>query len=59
MKGRENETDPNADLTQEAYDEHFHTEHFAALGAAFGEEQLLAAPLDIKKVKAVGGYLSR
>ena len=59
MKGRGNETNPNADLTQEAYDEHFNTEHFAALGTAFGEEQLLAAPLDIKKVKAFGGFLSR
>ena len=59
MKGRENETDPNADLTQEAYDEHFHTEHFAALGAAFGEEQLLAAPLDIKKVREFAGFESR
>ena len=53
------ETNINADLTQEAYDEHFNTEHFVALGTAFGEEQLLAAPLDIKKVRAFGGFLSR
>ncbi|OBT98687.1 hypothetical protein VE01_03316 [Pseudogymnoascus verrucosus] len=45
--------------TQEAFDEHFKTEHFAALGKLIGEGGLLARPLDIKKVRPFGGFESR
>lgn len=59
MRSKVTETDLNTDHTQEAFDEHFKTEHFAALGKLIGEGGLLARPLDIKKVRPFGGFESR
>ena len=59
MKLEADETNLNADLTPAAYAEHFKTEHFATLGKLIGEEGLLAAPLDIKKVREFAGFESR
>jgi len=44
---------------QATYDAHFKTEYFQALGKAIGDEGLLAAPLDIKTIKPIGGFVSR
>lgn len=47
------------DKDQATYDAHFKTEYFQALGKAIGDEGLLGAPLDIKTIKPIGGFVSR
>jgi hypothetical protein len=47
-------TNQDTDLTPEAFEEHFKTEHFAALGKTISEEGLLAAPLDICRWCMIG-----
>lgn len=47
------------DDNQAALDSHMKTEYFQALGATIQGEGLLAAPLDIKTIKPIGGFLSR
>ncbi|KAH7383085.1 hypothetical protein BKA64DRAFT_176823 [Cadophora sp. MPI-SDFR-AT-0126] len=42
-----------------AFDAHFKTEYFQALGAAVQGEQLVSAPIDIKTIKPIGGFASR
>jgi hypothetical protein len=59
MQLKADETNLNADLTPAAYDEHFKTEHFANLRRVIGEEGLLAAPLDMKKVREFARFESR
>lgn len=49
------ETDKN----QSALDAHFKTDYFQALGKTIEAEGLLAAPLDIKTIKPIGGFASR
>jgi len=44
---------------QAAIDAHFVTEPFQALGKAIAAEDLLAAPLVIKKLRTYGGYVSK
>lgn len=44
---------------QEAQDNHRNTEYFAAVTKKAGEEKLLAAPLDVRVIKAVGGFSLR
>ncbi|CZR70292.1 uncharacterized protein PAC_20194 [Phialocephala subalpina] len=44
---------------QATYDAHFKTEYFQKLGEVIPQEGLLAAPLDIKTIKPIGGFLSR
>ncbi|KUJ14981.1 uncharacterized protein LY89DRAFT_589396 [Mollisia scopiformis] len=41
------------------YDAHFKTEYFQKLGEIFPKEGVLAAPLDIKTIKPVGGFATR
>ncbi|KAE9369223.1 hypothetical protein N431DRAFT_427427 [Stipitochalara longipes BDJ] len=45
--------------SQSAYDAHFKTDYFQALGETIGKEGLLAAELDIKTIKPIGGFASR
>jgi hypothetical protein len=45
------------DKDQETFDAHFKTQWFTVLGKAIPEENLLAAPLDIKTIKPFGGLL--
>jgi len=49
----------NIDESQAAFDEHFNTVHFQAVGKRIEEEKLLAAPLDIKTIKPFAGFASR
>lgn len=44
---------------QATYDAHFKTDYFTALGATIQKENLLAAGLDIKTIKPIGGFGSR
>ncbi|KAL5323041.1 hypothetical protein ACEPPN_007569 [Leptodophora sp. 'Broadleaf-Isolate-01'] len=44
---------------QAAFDAHFKTEYFQALGEAVKGEALVTAPIDIKTIKPVGGFASR
>ncbi|PMD66983.1 uncharacterized protein K444DRAFT_658163 [Hyaloscypha bicolor E] len=44
---------------QAVYDAHFKTDYFTALGETIQKEGLLAAPLDIKTIKPIGGFASR
>jgi len=53
------ETDKLEDKDQATFDGHFKTEYFQTLGKALAEENLLAAPLDIKTVKPFAGFASR
>lgn len=47
------------DKDKAAYDAHFKTDYFQKLGQVMPEEGLLAAPLDIKTIKPIGGFASR
>lgn len=47
------------DDNQAAFDAHFKTEYFQALGAAVQGEGLVSAPLDIKTIKPIGGFAAR
>lgn len=49
----------NTDANKAAHESHFHTEYFTALGQTIQKEGLLAAPLDIKTIKPIGGFGSR
>ncbi|KAG4026287.1 hypothetical protein MFRU_042g00160 [Monilinia fructicola] len=42
-----------------AYEAHFKTSYFVELTKSLPEEQVLGAPLDIKKVKPFAGFASR
>merc|ERR1711977_718359 len=44
---------------QAAFDAHFKTEYFQALGASVQGEGLVSAPLDIKTIKPIGGFAAR
>ncbi|KAH7369566.1 hypothetical protein BKA65DRAFT_443950 [Rhexocercosporidium sp. MPI-PUGE-AT-0058] len=44
---------------QAAFDAHFKTEYFQAMGATVKEEALVSGPLDIKTIKPIGGFASR
>jgi len=44
---------------QAAFDGHFKTPYFTALAKAIPEENLVAAPLDIKTIKPFAGFVSR
>jgi len=46
-------------VSQAAFEEHFNTDHFQAVGKRIEEEKLLAAPLDIKTIKPFAGFISR
>tara|TARA_R110002060_G_scaffold41193_2_gene52675 strand:- start:815 stop:1006 length:192 start_codon:yes stop_codon:yes gene_type:complete len=47
------------DDNQAAFDAHFKTEYFQALGASVQGEGLVSAPLDIKTIKPIGGFAAR
>jgi len=47
------------DKDQAAFDAHFKTDYFLALGKAVAEENLLSAPLDIKTIRPIAGYVSK
>jgi quinol monooxygenase YgiN len=47
------------DKDQATFDAHFKTPWFQALGKTIPEENLLAAPLDIKTIKPFAGFASR
>ena len=47
------------DKDQATFEAHFKTPYFQALGRAIPEENLLAAPLDIKTIKPFAGFSSR
>lgn len=47
------------DKDQATFDAHFKTPWFMALGKAIPEENLLAAPLDIKTIKPFAGFALR
>jgi hypothetical protein len=49
----------NTDANKPAYESHSKTEYFTALGGTIQKEGLLAAPLDIKTIKPIGGFGSR
>jgi hypothetical protein len=53
------ETDRDKDKDKATLDAHFQTDYFKALGKSMKEENLLAAPLDIKTIKPVAGFPSR
>ena len=48
-----------ADKDKAAYEGHFKTDYFQALGQLLPREGVLGAPLDIKTIKPVGGFESR
>lgn len=48
-----------ADKDQAALEAHMTSEFFQNLGKAIGAEELLAKPLDIKKIKPFAGFVSR
>lgn len=50
-------TSPDKD--EAAYEAHFKTSYFVELTKSLPEEQVLGAPLDIKKVKPFAGFASR
>jgi quinol monooxygenase YgiN len=47
------------DANQAAFEAHGKTEHFQSVVKTATEEGLLAAPLDVKKVKAFAGFNKR
>jgi hypothetical protein len=47
------------DKDKAAYDKHFTTDYFTALGQTFSKEGLLAAPLNIMTIKPIAGFASR
>ncbi|KAL2063897.1 hypothetical protein VTL71DRAFT_4391 [Oculimacula yallundae] len=44
---------------QAAFDAHFKTEYFQALGKTVQDEGLVSAALDIKTIKPIAGFASR
>jgi len=52
-------TDWFADKDQATFEAHIKTDYFQAAIKLLPEEDLLAAPLDIKKIQPFAGYTSR
>lgn len=57
-KGRR-KPDGRIDKNKATYEAHFKTDYFQKLGEVIPQEGLLAAPLDIKTIKPVGGFAAR